>query len=66
MRPFFQSVVKMFEQRVNIKRVNIKFRVKLGKSSSNTLELSRAYGEVSMKRSTVFEWHKGSKKNEKS
>ncbi|CAI9587884.1 unnamed protein product [Staurois parvus] len=40
-------------------RMNIKLCVKMGKSASETLVLLKeAYGEHSMKKSSVFEWHK--------
>jgi hypothetical protein len=39
-------------------RVCIKFRVKLGKSATETLEMLReAFGEHSLSRTAVFEWH---------
>jgi hypothetical protein len=39
-------------------RVCIKFCVKLGKSATETLEMLReAFGEHSLSRTTVFEWH---------
>jgi hypothetical protein len=38
---------------------NIKFRVKIGKSASETLALlTVAYGEYAMKKPSVFEWHR--------
>lgn len=49
---------KMFEE-----RVNIEFCIKLGKSSSEILEMQgTVYGKDAVKRSAVFEWHKMSKK----
>jgi len=40
-------------------RINIKFRVKIGKSASETLALlTMAYGEEAMKESSVFEWYR--------
>jgi ribosome maturation factor RimP len=40
-------------------RINIKFCAKLGKSASETLQmLTEAYETDSMKKSSVFEWHK--------
>ncbi|XP_040206118.1 protein GVQW3-like [Rana temporaria] len=40
-------------------RINIKFCVKIGKSASETLALlQQAYGDHSIKKSNVFEWHK--------
>jgi hypothetical protein len=40
-------------------RINIKFCVKIGKSASETLALlTLAYGEYSMKKSSVFEWNR--------
>jgi hypothetical protein len=46
-------------------RMNIKFCVKIGKSASETLVLLRmAYGEYTMKKSSVFEWHRRSSKGE--
>jgi hypothetical protein len=39
--------------------INIKFCGKLGKSTSETLQmLTEAYGADAMKNSSVFEWHK--------
>jgi hypothetical protein len=39
-------------------RVCIKFHVKLGKSAAETLEmLCEAFGEHSVSRTVVFEWH---------
>jgi hypothetical protein len=39
--------------------INIKFCVKIGKSTSETLALlTVAYGEYTMKKSSVFEWHR--------
>jgi hypothetical protein len=39
-------------------RVCIKFCVKLGKSTTETLEMFReAFGEHSLSRTAVFEWH---------
>jgi hypothetical protein len=39
-------------------RVCIKFCVKLGKSATKTLEMLReAFGEHSLSRAAVFEWH---------
>jgi len=44
-------------------RINIKFCVKIGKSSSETLTLlTVAYGQYGMKKSSVFEWHRRFKK----
>jgi hypothetical protein len=38
--------------------VGIKFCVKLGKSTTETLEMLReAFGEHSLSRTAVFEWH---------
>jgi len=40
-------------------RINIKFLVKLKKSTMETFQLmSEAYGEDCMSRACVFEWHK--------
>jgi hypothetical protein len=40
-------------------RINIKFCVKIGKSSTETLDLlAVAYGEYAMKKSSVSEWHR--------
>ena len=40
-------------------RINIKFCVKLGKTTTETLKmLSDVYGDSSMSRTRVFEWHK--------
>jgi hypothetical protein len=40
------------------RRVCIKFCVKLGKSTTKTLKmLHEAFGEHSLSRSVVFEWH---------
>jgi hypothetical protein len=39
--------------------INIKFCVKIGKSASEMLALlTMAYGEYSMKKLNVFEWHR--------
>jgi hypothetical protein len=39
-------------------RVSIKFCVKFGKSATETLEmLCEAFGEHSLSRTAVFEWH---------
>ena len=47
-------------------RINIKFYVNIGKSTSETLALlTVAYGEYAMKKSSVFEWHRQSRKGEK-
>jgi len=40
-------------------RINIKFYVNIGKSASEMLALlTVAYGEYTMKKSSVFEWHR--------
>ena len=40
-------------------RINIKFRVKLGKTATETLKmLGDVYGDSSMSRARFFEWHK--------
>ena len=40
-------------------RINIKFCVKLGKTATETLKMLRdVYGDSSMPRTRVFEWHK--------
>ncbi|XP_077971313.1 protein GVQW3-like [Styela clava] len=40
-------------------RINIKFCVKLGKTATETLQMLRdVYGDSSMSRTRVFEWHK--------
>ena len=40
-------------------RINIKFCVKLGKTATDTLKMLRdVYGDSSMSRIRVFEWHK--------
>ena len=40
-------------------RINIKFCVKLGKTETETLKMLRdIYGDSSMSRTRVFEWHK--------
>lgn len=42
---------------------SIKFLMQIGKSESEALALlEQAYGEHSMKKSTVFEWHRWFKK----
>jgi hypothetical protein len=47
-------------------RINIKFRVKIGKSASETLALlAVAYGEYALKNSSVFSGLGGSRKGEK-
>jgi hypothetical protein len=38
--------------------INKKFCAKLGKSASETLQITEAYGADAMKKSSVFEWHK--------
>jgi len=39
--------------------INIKFCVKIGKSTSEILALlTVTYGEYAMKKSSVFEWHR--------
>jgi hypothetical protein len=39
--------------------INIKFCVRIGKSASETLALlTVAYDEYTMKKSSVFEWHR--------
>jgi hypothetical protein len=43
--------------------VCIKFFMKLGKSATETLELHEAFGEHSLSRMVVFEWHSGFKAN---
>jgi hypothetical protein len=51
-----------------LQRINIKFCVNIGKSASETLALlTVAYGEYTMKKWSVFEWHGGggSRKGEK-
>jgi transposase len=41
------------------RRINIKFCVKIGNSASETLTLlTVAYGEYTMKKSSVSEWHR--------
>ena len=49
-----------FNCRITIEqRINIKFCVKLGKTTTETLKmLSDVYGDSSMSRTRVFEWHK--------
>jgi hypothetical protein len=56
---------KILEQQINIKfwyekiGINIKFRVKIGKSASEILALlTVACGEYAMKISSGFEWHR--------
>ena len=40
-------------------RINLKFGVKLGKTATETLKMLRdVYGDSSMSRTRVFEWHK--------
>jgi hypothetical protein len=47
-------------------RLNVKFCVKMGKSASEMLApLTVAYGEYIMKKSSVFKFHRGSRKGEK-
>lgn len=49
-----ESMNVQFEQ-----RVNIKFCVKLGKTATETLRLLRdVYGDETLSRARVFEWHK--------
>jgi len=39
--------------------INVKFCAKIGKSASETLALlTVAYGEYTVKKSSVFEWHR--------
>jgi hypothetical protein len=47
-------------------RINIKFCAKFGKSASETLQtLTEAYSADTMKKSSVFEWHKRFKEGQK-
>jgi hypothetical protein len=47
-------------------RINIKFCVKIGKSASEmSVLLTVAYGKYTMKKSSVFEWHRPFKKGKK-
>jgi hypothetical protein len=46
-------------------RINTKFCVKIGKSTSETLALlTVAYGEYAMKKLSIFEWHRRIKKGQ--
>jgi len=56
--PWYTVGRKMSDKNLE-QQINIKFCVKIGKSASETLALlTVAYGEYSMKKSSVFEWHR--------
>jgi hypothetical protein len=56
--PWYTVGVKMSDKNL-VQWINIKFCVKIGKSTSETLTLlTVAYGEHAMKKSSVFEWHR--------
>ena len=58
MCPWYMFVGKMSDKNLE-QRIDIKFCVKIGKSTSETLaQLTVAYGEYAMKKSSVFEWHR--------
>jgi hypothetical protein len=45
-----------------LQRINITFCVNIGKSASEKIALlTVAYGEYTIKKSSVFEWHRGFK-----
>jgi len=56
--PWYTVGGKMSDKNLE-QRMNIKFCVKIGKSASETLALlTVAYGEYTMKKLSVFEWHR--------
>jgi hypothetical protein len=62
-RKQYVSVVYGWRKKMNDnnlkQRINIKFRVKIGKNSSKTSALlTVAYGEYAINKSNVFEWHR--------
>ena len=53
-----RDLIEFFGDRVE-QRINIKLSVKLGKTATETLKmLSDVYGDSSMSRTRVIEWHK--------
>jgi len=58
MCPWYTVGRKMSDKNLE-QQINIKFCVKIGKSASEMLALlTVAYGEYSMKKLSVFEWHR--------
>jgi hypothetical protein len=58
MCPWYTVGGKMSDKNLEL-RINIKFCVKTGKSARETSALlTMAYGEYTMKKSSVFEWHR--------
>jgi hypothetical protein len=56
--PWYTVGGKMNDKNLE-RRTNFKFCVKIGKSASQTLApLTVAYGEYTMKKSCVFDWHR--------
>jgi hypothetical protein len=56
--PWYTVGGKMIDKNLE-QRINIKFCVKIGKSAKETLALlTVAYAEYTMKKSSVFEWHR--------
>jgi hypothetical protein len=56
--PWYTDGGKMSDKNLE-QQINIKFRVKIGKSASETLApLTVTHGEYAMKKSSVFEWHR--------
>jgi len=56
--PWYTVGGKMSDKNVE-QQINIKFCVKIVKSASETLALlTVAYGEIAMKKSSVFDWHR--------
>jgi hypothetical protein len=52
-------VEKLMSDRLLEQCINTKFCAKLGKSTSETLQmLTEAHGADAVKKSSVFEWHK--------
>jgi hypothetical protein len=65
MCPWYTVGGKMSEKNL-LQRINIKFCVKIGKSASETLALlTVAYGEYTMMKQCVFEWHRRFKEGQK-
>ena len=58
MCPLYMVGRKMNDKNLE-QQINIKFCVRIGKSASETLALlTVAYGEYTMKKSSIFEWHR--------
>ena len=63
--PWYTVAVKMSDKNLE-QRINVKFCVEIGKSASKTSALlTVAYGEYSMKKSTVFERYRRFKEGRK-